>query len=98
MNERADAGIAGRLVVPMDGGEDRPLAARPSTGDAQQRRAVGRGDPRQPAVGRSEAGGIRGMYAEIRLRHDGWPSRGESPVRVIVCHWSRMRPVLRISG
>src|SRR5581483_6719919 len=24
--------------------------------------------------------------------------RGESPVRVIVCHWSRMRPVLRRKG
>ena len=53
--------------------------------------------PAKAAVGNAEARGIVGMDFDERLGQ--WLARrGLMPERVMVCHWSRTRPVLRRSG
>ena len=51
-------------------------------------------------IGRRDADrlGVGGVDLDERLADMAPSAAASSPVRVIVCHWSRMRPVLRMSG
>ena len=61
-------------------------------------RAVLRRDARQRALHQPHARGIVGVDLRERLGDVASERRGESPVRVMVCHWSRTRPVLSTNG
>ena len=61
-------------------------------------RAVPRRHPRQRPLLQPQARRRRRDGSRRTARRCGVERRGDSPVRVMVCHWSRTRPVLSTNG
>ena len=97
-HELADARAGGGLVAPVDRHEQRAALLVLADHDLEHAAPA---VPSRPARSRRRSSPAASASSGCTSTNGSgrWAaSRGLMPVRVIVCHWSRMRPVLRRSG
>ncbi len=97
-DQRADAGGRRIGLAPVDRRKQHAALLPGTDHDLERAFAMIGGDAGERSIGEAMSRRVVGMHLDERLRQMRTQTAGLMPVRVMVCHWSRMRPVFNRSG